>query len=47
MDAMYAGLQSGNDPATALRAAKLKMLRSGSVYRRPFYWGAFQLYSGS
>jgi CHAT domain-containing protein len=47
MDAMYAGLQSGNDPATALRAAKLKMLRSGSVYRKPFYWGAFQLYSGS
>jgi CHAT domain-containing protein/tetratricopeptide (TPR) repeat protein len=47
MDAMYAGLQSGNDPATALRAAKLKMLRSGSIYRRPFYWGAFQLYSGS
>jgi CHAT domain-containing protein len=47
MDAMYAGLQSGNDPATSLRAAKLKMLRSGSIYRRPFYWGAFQLYSGS
>jgi CHAT domain-containing protein len=47
MDAMYAGLQSGNDPATALRAAKLKMLRSGSIYRKPFYWGAFQLYSGS
>lgn len=47
MDTMYAGLQSGSDPATALRAAKLKMLRSGSVYRKPFYWGAFQLYSGS
>lgn len=47
MDAMYSGLQSGKDPATALRLAKLKMLRSDTIYRRPFYWGAFQLYSGS
>jgi CHAT domain-containing protein len=46
MDAMYAKLQQGRDPAVALRDAQLAMLHSGSVYRRPFYWGAFQVYSG-
>ena len=38
---------NGEDPATALRHAKLDMLHSDNVYRRPFYWGAFQLYVGS
>lgn len=47
MDSMYSGLKAGQDPATALREAKLKMLRSNGVYRRPFYWAAFQLYTGS
>lgn len=45
MDSMYGGLKAGQDPATALREAKLKMLRSNGVYRRPFYWAAFQLYT--
>jgi CHAT domain-containing protein len=47
MDNLYSGLGKGKDPATALRDAKLQLLHSDSVFRRPFYWGAFQLYSGS
>jgi CHAT domain-containing protein len=47
MDNLYRNINNGEDPATALRDAKLQMLRSDTVYRRPFYWGAFQLYVGS
>jgi CHAT domain-containing protein/Tfp pilus assembly protein PilF len=46
MDHFYAGISAGGDPAVALRAAKLAMLHSDSVYRRPFYWAPFQLYKG-
>ena len=47
MDAMYARIRSGDDPATALRAAKLRFLRSNGVYRKPLYWAPFMLYSGA
>jgi CHAT domain-containing protein/tetratricopeptide (TPR) repeat protein len=49
MDAMYAGIDKGQDPATALRNAKLAILHagSGSVFKKPFYWAPFQLYTGS
>jgi CHAT domain-containing protein len=47
MDKLYDGLSHGQDPATALRAAKLSLLRSGTVYKKPFYWAPFQLYAGS
>lgn len=47
MDNLYRNINNGEDPATALRHAKLDMLHSDNVYRRPFYWGAFQLYVGS
>ncbi len=47
MDAMYAGIERGETPAAALRAAKLNLLRSKSVYRRPLYWAPFVLYSGA
>jgi CHAT domain-containing protein/Flp pilus assembly protein TadD len=47
MDKLYAGLTHGQDPASALRAAKLSLLHSDSVYRKPFYWAPFQLYAGS
>lgn len=47
MDGLYSGLSKGQNPAQALRAAKLAMLHSDTVYRRPFYWGAFQIYVGS
>jgi CHAT domain-containing protein len=47
MDALYGGLSQGQDPAVALRAAKLSLLHSDTVYKKPFYWAPFQLYSGS
>jgi CHAT domain-containing protein len=47
MDHLYAGIRSGKDPATALRDAKLALLHSDTVYRKPFYWAPFQYYRGS
>ena len=47
MDTMYASIRAGQEPAVALRQAKLKMVRSNSVYRKPLYWAPFVLYSGS
>lgn len=44
MDTMYAEVAAGRDPATALRDAKLKMLRSGNKDARPFNWAPFILY---
>jgi CHAT domain-containing protein len=47
MDKLYEELQAGKPPDIALRAAKLALIRAPNVYRKPFYWGPFQLYSGS
>ena len=47
MDELYKGLSAGQDPASALRAAKLTLLHSDTVFRKPFYWAPFQLYAGS
>jgi CHAT domain-containing protein len=47
MDAMYAGLVKGSAPDVALRMAKLSLLHSGAAFRKPYYWAAFQLYTGS
>jgi CHAT domain-containing protein len=47
MDKMYDGLSHGQDPAAALRNAKLSLLHSDSVFRKPYYWAPFQLYTGS
>ena len=47
MDRMYAELAKGSAPDVALRAAKLSLLHSGSVFRKPVYWAAFQVYTGS
>lgn len=47
MNSLYEGLHRGEDPATALRKAKLTLLHSNSIYKKPFYWAPFQLYSGS
>ena len=47
MDAMYARIRAGADPASALREAKLKLVHSAGVYKRPLYWAPFVLYSGS
>ncbi len=45
MDALYAGMEAGLSPATALRQAKLGMLHGGGSFRKPFYWAPFQLYT--
>ena len=45
MDALYQGIRQGEPPATALREAKLRLLHSKSVYRKPFYWAPFQIYT--
>jgi len=47
MDKLYEGLSQGQDPASALRAAKLSLLHSDSVFKKPYYWAPFQLYAGS
>jgi CHAT domain-containing protein/Tfp pilus assembly protein PilF len=47
MDDFYSRLKDGKSAADALRAAKLKMLHSGSLKARPYYWASLQLYSGS
>ncbi len=47
MDQLYQGIHSGQDPATALRNAKLTLVHSNGNYRKPFYWAPFLLYSGS
>jgi CHAT domain-containing protein len=46
MDRFYDELDKGRAPDAALRAAKLSLLRN-SAYHAPFYWGPFQLYTGS
>ena len=47
MNSLYEGLHRGEDPPTALRNAKLRLLHSTGIYKKPFYWAPFQLYSGS
>jgi CHAT domain-containing protein len=47
MDELYKGIHAGQDPAAALRNAKLTLLHSNGNCRRPFYWAPFLLYSGS
>jgi CHAT domain-containing protein/Tfp pilus assembly protein PilF len=46
MDALYRGIESGLAPSAALRQAKLELLHSGGVFREPFYWAPFQIYTG-
>ena len=45
MDHLYSSLTAGAPPDEALRAAKLQMLHAQGIFRKPIYWGAFQLYS--
>ena len=47
MNRLYGELSRGQDPASALRTAKLSLLKSDSVFKKPFYWAPFQLYAGS
>jgi len=47
MDQLYGELKKGQSPEAALRSAKLSLLHSNGVFRKPFYWAPFQLYTGS
>jgi CHAT domain-containing protein len=47
MDHLYGELQAGASAPVALRDAKLQLIHSPGVFRKPLYWGAFQLYVGS
>ena len=46
MDSLYAGLESGQNPAAALRQAKLTLLHAQGRFSKPFYWAPFQVYTG-
>jgi CHAT domain-containing protein/tetratricopeptide (TPR) repeat protein len=47
MDNLYGELAKGSPPDVALRSAKLTMLHSNGVFRKPLYWAPFLLYSGA
>jgi CHAT domain-containing protein/Tfp pilus assembly protein PilF len=47
MDQLYDELKQGRSPEAALRSAKLSLLHSDGVFRKPFYWAPFQLYTGT
>jgi CHAT domain-containing protein len=47
MDNLYGELAKGSQPDVALRSAKLAMLHSNGVFRKPLYWASFLLYSGA
>jgi CHAT domain-containing protein/Flp pilus assembly protein TadD len=47
MDHLYGELARGSQPDAALRSAKLSMIHSDGVFRKPLYWAPFQLYSGA
>lgn len=44
MDRFYEKLAKGDDPATALRDAKLLLVRGRNVHANPLYWAPFTLY---
>jgi len=46
MNRLYAGLSKGAPPESALRDAKLSLVHSDSIYKKPFYWAPFQIYRG-
>jgi len=47
MDHLYGELARGSRPDVALRSAKLSLIHSDGVFRKPLYWAPFQLYSGT
>jgi CHAT domain-containing protein len=46
MGDLYQGIEDGLEPGAALHRAKLALLHSSGKFRRPFYWGEFQIYAG-
>jgi CHAT domain-containing protein len=47
MGGTYQGVVKGKSAASALRAAKLKILSPRTADKAPYYWGALQLYVGA
>lgn len=47
MDRLYTGIAAGQEPAAALRTAKLALLNGAPNFRKPFYWAPFQIYLGA
>ena len=45
MKEFYQEWRGGHDPADALRGAKLQLMRSGGVFRKPYYWGPFEVFT--
>jgi CHAT domain-containing protein/Tfp pilus assembly protein PilF len=41
---LYKELGQGARPAEALRGAQLAMVRSKTVFRKPYYWGPFEVF---
>lgn len=47
MDTMYGEIAAGRSPDAALRDAKLAMINTPGIFRKPLYWATFQLYGGA
>jgi len=45
MKEFYNEWRGGRDPAAALRGAKLHLIRSGGAFRKPYYWGPFEVFT--
>ena len=45
MDRFYEAQAAGLSPAAALRKAKLELMASTPIYRKPRYWAAFETFT--
>lgn len=45
MKRFYQSIAAGRPPAVALRQAKLDLMASGAIYRKPRYWAAFETFT--
>jgi len=45
MQEFYKGWRDHGNSAAALRNAKLKLMRSGGPFRKPYYWGALEIFT--
>jgi len=45
MERFYQGIAAGSPPAVALRQAKLDLMASSPLYRRPRFWAAFETFT--
>jgi CHAT domain-containing protein len=45
MQEFYKHWRAHGNSAAALRNAKLKLMRSGGAFRKPYYWGPFEIFT--